>query len=262
MPVEVVHWNPSRPVIPGRIGRRIPWRRPVNNFGDLIGPLLVNRILADRGLDPTVDRNARLVSVGSIMKMTEPGDVVWGTGVNGKSLALGAAPLLDVRAVRGPLTRQLLSSAGTTVPEVYGDPGLLWSRFWPRESYFGDDPLSPVTVVPNLHDWRRDRHIEGVVNPRQHPSKVIAKIATSKFVCGSSLHGIVIAESFGIPARLISPGREPDFKYTDYYAGTGRKSFTAAGSLEEALEMGGEPAPAWDSQPLLDAFPFDLWDTH
>ncbi|MFE1645854.1 polysaccharide pyruvyl transferase family protein [Microbacterium sp. P01] len=232
----------------------------MNNFGDLIGPLLVARIVSELGLtEPADDR--RLVAVGSIMKLTLPGDTVWGAGVNGKSKDTGGAPHLDVRSVRGPLTRDLLVGAGTAVPEIYGDPALLWSRFWPREHYTGSAggaPQREVAVVPNFHDRRRARG-PLVVDPLRLPHAVISDIASSAFVCGSSLHGIVIAESFGIPARLIRSHAEPAFKYDDYYSGTGRTSYTTAETVEEAISMGGESPPDFDGDSLLASFPRDLW---
>jgi pyruvyltransferase len=260
MPVEVVHFNPTRKR-PGLLGRVLP-RRPLNNFGDLIGPLLVDHIATQRRLVQPRERR-RLVAVGSIMKMTEPGDAVWGTGVNGKSMDLGAAPELDVRAVRGPRTRELLRKAGTDVPEVYGDPALLWSLFWPREFYLDQNPRKrhhAVSVVPNFHD-RNSMRGPNVIDPLNDVHNVIREIAMSDFVCGSSLHGIVLAEAFGIPARLVVPGTEPSFKYDDYYEGTGRPSYSVASNVREAIELGGERPPEWSPDRLLDAFPSDLFDT-
>jgi pyruvyltransferase len=88
---------------------------------------------------------------------------------------------------------------------------------------------------------------------------VLRRIASSELVVGTSLHGIVLAEAFGIPARLIRPGVEPMLKYQDYYGGTGRERFTVADSVEDAIHLGGEVAPSWDAEPLLGAFPEDLW---
>lgn len=261
MPVEIVHFNPRRKIVPGPLGYMLP-RRPLNNFGDLIGPILVARIAAEMGLQEPSE-NRRLVVVGSIMKLTRPGDVVWGAGINGKSMDSGAAPLLDVRAVRGPRTRERLLSTGMNVPPIYGDPALLWARYWTREWYVGTNPVEathPVSVIPNFHDYGRTKG-DGVINPLQHPHDVIRRIAMSEFVCGSSLHGIVLAESFGIPARLVRSDTEPGFKYDDYYAGTGRESYAAASTVQEAIEMGGERPPAWDPEALLGAFPVDLYRT-
>lgn len=256
MPVQVVHFNPQRPRVRGPLGRI--FREPLNNFGDVIGPVLVRRIVEQRGLvEPEQDR--RLVAVGSIMKLSRPGDVVWGTGVNGKSMDVGGGADLDVRAVRGPKTRSVLMDAGVSVPEVFGDPILLWSQYWPGQQYLAQGAARDVTVVPNYNDFPSYKADSRAVDPRIAYHDVIGTIVRSNFVCGSSLHGIVIAESYGIPARLIGSAHEPQFKYDDYYLGTGRASYKTASSVEEAIAMGGEEPPAFDADRLLNAFPEDMW---
>lgn len=257
MPIDVVHFNPRRRR-PGLLGYLQP-KRPLNNFGDLIGPVIVERIAAELNLiEPAETR--RLVAVGSIMKLTRPGDVVWGTGVNGKSMDAGAAPALDVRAVRGPRTRRMLLDHGTEVPEIYGDPALLWPRYWPREHYLQQNPgiRYPVCVVPNFHD-RATMTGPHVIDPLAPLHDVIRDIALSDFVCGSSLHGIIIAEAFGIPARLVKPGTENAFKYDDYYYGTGRDSYGVSMSVEEAIDEGGEAPIDFNADALFNAFPKDLY---
>ncbi|GGM18699.1 polysaccharide pyruvyl transferase family protein [Promicromonospora citrea] len=258
MTVEVVHWNPLRPVVPGRLGRLVPVRRRVNNVGDLLGPALVARLLAEHGVDPARGAARRLLTVGSILHLAGPGDVVWGSGVNGKEADLPPGLDLDVRAVRGPLTHRLLREAGVAVPAVFGDPALLWGRFWPREAY-ADGPWRSVGFVPNLHDVHRHRADPRVIAPQGELHAVVGQIARCDLVVATSLHGIVLAESFGIPARLVPPSAEPMHKYHDYYAGTGRAEVRVAASVDEAVELGGAPPPAWDADALLAAFPLDLW---
>jgi pyruvyltransferase len=257
--VEVVHWNPSRPIARGVLGRLLPVRRPVDNFGDLLGPLIVAELVRREGLaEPDAPR--RLVSVGSIMRMARDGDTVWGTGVNGKTMGEPLpASRLDVRAVRGPLTRDHLAGCGITAPEVYGDPGLLVGRLWPREQLARAELARDALVVPNLHDLPSVAGRSDAVNPTDPVWDVLAAIASARFVVGSSLHGVIVAESFGIPARLVRSSTEPRFKYEDYYRGTGRDAFEIADDVDTALAMGGEPLPAWDAEPLLAAFPRDLW---
>lgn len=257
MPVEVVHFNPTRKR-PGVIGKLAP-ARPVRNFGDLIGPLIVEAIVKQKGLNSN-EGTARLLTVGSIMHFGLPGDVVWGTGINGKEPGVPSATSLDVRAVRGPRTRDALLKLGADVPPVYGDPALLWPLFWGREYYEreGQTEPTPYTVVPNLHDRTKTRG-RNVLSPIGDPHAIINRIVSSRFVCGSSLHGIILAEAFGIPARLIVPGKETLFKYEDYYAGTGRQSFQPARTVAEAIQLGGEPPVQFDSAALLKAFPADLW---
>ena len=104
-----------------------------------------------------------------------------------------------------------------------------------------------------------ERTRTGFLDPTSPLWTCVRTIAESSHVVASSLHGIVIAETFGVPASLLLPGVEDLFKYRDYYEGTGRSLPHASTTLDEALE---NPAPAlrdWDPQPLLDAFPRDLW---
>lgn len=261
MAVEVVNWNPRKRRAKGIVGRLLPKRPPVNNFGDLLGPRIVDEILAGRGSDRArggVDR--RLLAVGSILHFARPGDVVWGSGVNGKSVQLRHEVAdLDVRAVRGPLTAEFLRSRGVDVPAVYGDPGLLVGRLWPRESFVGSMPQATLTVIPNLNDVARYRSHPDFWHPCRPLPDTVARIATSDFVVGSSLHAMVLADSFGIPARLISSEHEPSFKYEDYYRGSGRDGFTAACNVEDAVRMGGEAPLDWSEDNLMSAFPWDLW---
>jgi pyruvyltransferase len=232
-------------------------RRPLNNFGDLLGPLIVGRLVRRLGLQEVTGTSARLLSVGSVLHFARDADVVWGTGVNGKVRPEEHRfTTLDVRAVRGPLTRTFLIGRGQDVPPVYGDPGLLVSDLWPELASL--EPRFDLTVVPNFHDFDRWSR-RGEQNPRSSVERVLRRIARSRLVVGSSLHGIIVAESFGIPARLVLPRTEVLFKYSDYYRGTGRHEFTPASSVAEAVARGGEPAPSWSSQALLDAFPRDLW---
>ena len=261
-PVRVFEWNPSRPVLPGRLGRRLPLRRPVNNFGDLLGPLVVQRLLRARGIDPGRSRTTgTLFSVGSVLHFAITGDVVWGTGRNGKEGdAAHDFTSLDVRAVRGPLTRDFLRARGIEVPEVYGDPALLLPGLMPELVAASKDKQHAVTIVPNLNDMRRER-LRGpqVLDPTSPVLTCLNRIAQSALVVGSSLHGIVVAEALGIPARLVVSGSENVFKYDDYYRGTGRTNYTAAETNAAAIAMGGETGLDWSPDPLLEAFPADLW---
>jgi pyruvyltransferase len=259
--VELFHWNPTRPRIRGRVGRYLPFTAPVDNFGDLLGPVVVQEIVERQGLVAAADQpDRRLFSIGSVMHFARTGDTVWGTGVNGKiAQDKHLFEDLDVRAVRGPLTRSFLSERGIRVPAVFGDPGLLVGRLWEREQLARGFERRSHSIVPNFHDYPSQRREPNTVNPRDPIWDVIGQIAASDFVVGSSLHGVIVAESLGIPARLVRSGTETAFKYEDYYLGSGRGGHTPGESAAEALSLGGEPPIDWDPEPLLASFPADLW---
>ncbi|WP_172582677.1 polysaccharide pyruvyl transferase family protein [Subtercola boreus] len=257
-----MNWNPREPRLPGRIGRKFPIGPRKNNFGDLLGPKIVERLLAINNLvGPTsFGRSKRLLTVGSIMHFARNGDVVWGTGINGKvDPSLHRYARLDVRAVRGPLTRNALMKRGIGTPEVFGDPGLLVGHIWPRSTWAPPEVPDRVLVIPNLNDHSNTPSDLNPLSPRSPLLKIIGRIAHAELVVGSSLHAIVLADSLGVPARLVRSPSEAMFKYEDYYYGSGRSSFSPASSVSEAVRLGGEDLLEWDAQPLLGAFPLDLW---
>jgi pyruvyltransferase len=94
-----------------------------------------------------------------------------------------------------------------------------------------------------------------VIWPNQPPERVVADILTCELVLAGSLHGLIVAEAYGIPARwLNSSTTEPELKYYDYYQGTGR-SPRPVRTVAEGERLGGEPPPALEAARLLAAFP-------
>jgi len=255
--VEVASWDPLRRS--SHWGGPARLSRPVHNFGDLLGPVVVRGLVTAFGLSRAVrsaDEPPRLLSVGSIAHFARPGDVLWGTGMNTKE-SVGIAGPLDVRAVRGPISRDLLREAGIPCPEVFGDPALLLAAVLPRLIPRGRYEL---TIVPNLNELAEWRGRPDVLNPRARLRHVLRRVADSRLVVGSSLHGIIVAEALGLPARAIRSRTEGAGKYADYFRATGRDPETeTAETLDEAIARGGAPAPHWDPEPLLRAFPDDLW---
>lgn len=239
----------------------------VENFGDYISLKLVERIVqhpVEEVHAAQMGSRKKLLAVGSILHFAENFDVIWGSGINGKHLLPQdyCFSNLDVRAVRGPLTRKfLIENFHISCPEVYGDPALLLPYFFqefkrkkrPSKEYIviphiSEEHFFPITLYPN------------VVYPTERWDYVIEQILDSKLVIASSLHGLIIAEAFGVPARLLRiTENEPLFKYEDYYLGTNRKNFQYATSIEEALQLGGESPHRADLEKLYAAFPFDYF---
>ncbi len=240
---------------------------PTINFGDYLSLKIVERIV-----DSPVryyrkkpkSREQKLLALGSIFYFAYDGDVIWGSGINGKTLQKKYYEFthLDVRAVRGPLTRQFLQeNFKIDCPEVYGDPALLFPYLFP-EFRPKVSPTYEYIIIPHYKETALFPKTEypNVIYPTDPWYEVVEKILDSKFVISGSLHGVILAEAYGIPARYLRfTEREPMFKYQDYYSGTGRPNFRYATSIEEALEMGGESPFVCDLQKLYESFPFDLW---
>lgn len=229
----------------------------VENFGDLIGPKVARQIVAGAALSTrrANRQRAQLGVIGSIIHMLPAGAHVWGPGVNGKHLDISIPEDLTIHAVRGPLTGKYLEQRDLRDPGVYGDPALLVD--------FGA-PASPneragVLCIQNLNDPVLDAVGVRRLAPTAEYSLIIDAIRGSELVIGSSLHAIVVAEALGVPARAVVSGVEPDFKYRDYYEGTGRSGIRIARTAREALSLGGvDTAPIIDPR-LLRSFPWQLW---
>lgn len=191
------------------------------------------------------------------MHLAADGDTVWGAGVNGKvPFEAITARNLDVRAVRGPLSAEVLEKFGHFVPPVYGDPGLLVPKL------FGIcksvEPSIDVTYLPNLHDFRHWKGLRGLLSPRTDYETVIRTIAASKHVVASSLHGIVIAEALGVEVSLVRPVEEDLLKYRDYFLGTGRDLPYVNETTDKAPAHAIAPV-RFDTAALEAQFPIDLW---
>lgn len=264
--VPVVHWNPRSSLVDLFLIRKIRVRERINNFGDVLGPHVVAAVRAALQLPDRADttRN-RLVSIGSIMHLARHNDVVWGTGCNAKKPRPIRAKQLDVRSVRGPLTRTMLQQHGVACPEVFGDPGLLVRFVHPATPLPSGTERVAVSVVPNFHDHHMAVQAQElglpVVNPKAPLAQIVDQIRRSDLVVGSSLHGLIVAEAYGVGARWVQSGTEPEFKYQDYYQGTDRHGVVAAPHLAAALSDGPTTAPALAEieTALLQTFPTDLW---
>jgi pyruvyltransferase len=207
-------------------------------------------------------RRNKLLAVGSIIHMAEEGDCIWGAGVNGKhpnrkDQEFYRFANLDVKAVRGPLTKEFLNSMGIDAPEVYGDPALLLPRLFP-EFKKAIKPSREYVLIPHIDDEHLFSEDPCMISCKEDWKEIILAILDSKFVISTALHGIIVAEAFGIPTRYlkVSDG-EPLFKYMDYYYGTGRANFQYAKTVKEALKMRGEPPVQFDEEALLNSFPYE-----
>lgn len=207
------------------------WFTGFDNVGDTLTAPLLNHFGYEVEL---VDRNTRgkVLAVGSVMRCARPGDVVWGTG------CMWDLPMTkrDCRflAVRGPRTRELIS--GSPVPEVYGDPGLLLPLL-----YNPDVPVRhEVGIIP--HYLERDlvpRDGYHFIDVAWDWRTFVREVKSCRRVISSSLHGIVIAEAYGVPAEWAVFSDKilgGEFKFQDYFLGTGR-SPQRPGPLESIPDL-------------------------
>nr|WP_024593350.1 polysaccharide pyruvyl transferase family protein [Pseudoalteromonas sp. TB13] len=222
------------------------------NVGDALSAYIVWNVMQEKG---GVKYTNRMLAIGSILNHGRTGDTIWGTGYNSvKADSTYIFEDLDVHAVRGPLTKRFLEKKGVSVPEVYGDPGILASRYFSNSDIKDIDYL----VIPHISENKNKFIAPNVLETKGCVEKFMKKIVRAKKVISSSLHGIIIAESFGIEAVLLKNNNgEGNEKYQDYYLGTGRSDYPICKSLEEALIVKPPilPEVAVIQERLLSAFP-------
>lgn len=242
------------------------WWEPADpqqvNFGDYLSKVIVERMVGYPMRNASLKTKKQLLfSSGSILHFARNGDIIWGSGFRENPLQEHRFDSVDVRAVRGPRTRAFLQKMGIHCPEVYGDPATLMAHLFPE--FKRKTPIYDYILIPNIGEMHCFAGYRNLVCPTEPWNEIIEKMMESRLVISSSLHGIIVAESFGIPSRLLKvTWFEPLLKYQDYYESTGRPNFRYATSVLEALQMGGEEPASFDIQPLLDAFPWDYFQSH
>jgi pyruvyltransferase len=211
---------------------------PANNFGDQLTPLLLRHY----GYTPVPTfqaANSEIVVVGSVLQEVSQdysGCIVGAGLIDDRALPLPRARFL---AVRGRLTAERVS-APATVP--LGDPGLLSARIVRpagRRHVLG--------IVPHYMDKEDPRLVRMsarlgkdaiLIDVQRRPRAVLRDISRCEAVIASSLHGLVAADSYGIPSawmvmsdRVLGQG----FKFRDYFSSIGVAQDPILPTGEESL---------------------------
>lgn len=174
--------------------------------------------------------------------------VIWGTGRMFGSDAI-KFPKAEILAVRGKFTQE---SLGTNCP--VGDPGLLApvlkSEVPTLQQRFavGVIPHWTQRHAPQVRRLARVSNKVKIIDPCAGVRQVLEDILRCDVVLSSAMHGLIVADSFGIPNRRIrlGTGRDaaagmPNFKFNDYYSVVNATSpnpvLTQATSVDELVGL-------------------------
>lgn len=192
------------------------WFKNPPNYGDILTPYILSRL----GIkyQPSAKHNYNALVVGSIARLARKGVGVYGSGFIRANDPVAADA--DWHFVRGPLTRAMVLKAGGRCPKIYGDLGLLITEFIkaaPKEDDIG--------YIPHGVDY--DFFPKDAPRVKLYHPDVIEttrKITKCRKVISSSLHGIIVAHAYGIPAAYVQVGDRltgDGMKFTDYYRSVG-----------------------------------------
>ncbi len=234
-----------------------------DNLGDTLSPLIVNYMLSLRNIstDVTVKGRKHLFAVGSVLTAGIQDCTVWGSGILNASLSYRLKyRKMDVRSVRGPFTRIILADYGIHSPEIYGDPAILLPEIYAPKNIVKKYRYGLIMHKDQVLKLSSTLPIHIIDICTSDYENFINEVVSCEIVISSSLHGIIIAESYGVNAILLKPTIDV-LKYYDWYYSTKRYVFPIVNSIEEAMAT--IPVGLPELQGLRDelkkAFPYDLY---
>lgn len=204
------------------------------NFGDLLAQKIVSSIRSERVV--VANKNsAEIIAIGSVLNgighSFPKAKAIWGSGfIHPTSFEKPEG--IEVLAVRGQKTADLLEFEGPL-----GDPGLLTAKYFEGSA----EKNGKIGIIPHYKDKNEEliklleqdeRFI--IIDVEQSPETVVREISSVDLIFSSSLHGLIVADSFEIPNYWIKltnlvksavPGEEIDeseFKFLDYFSGVNR----------------------------------------
>lgn len=195
------------------------WFIGTKNFGDLLNPIL----LSHYGFTPihTTRQEAEILVIGSILDKV-PED--YSGYIIGSGLLYDTKknfPNARILALRGDLTRRRIGAPNNT---FLGDPGLLITKLFKPKT----KKKYTLGIIPHYIDTNDNRlksivsrytNEVTIINVMRDPKIVINEIAQCEHIISSSLHGLISADSFGIPnawIELSNSVKGQGFKFQDY----------------------------------------------
>lgn len=216
------------------------FKDPYNiNFGDELTKDILERLFNKKvQVYNDAAHKFDLIGVGSLINffngITDYKTYVWGSGLIDDKISEINKNFI-FKACRGESTRSHLPAKYQSIP--MGDPGLLCNLIYKDDVQKTDK----IGVIPHFRD-EQSRFLNDVIKKHpeifkiipvgQPPEDVANQIRSCKLILSSSLHGLILSDSFGIPNthlmlsdNLKSPNhlRGGEYKFRDYYSAVGRK---------------------------------------
>ncbi|MBB6327947.1 hypothetical protein FHS59_003590 [Algoriphagus iocasae] len=230
-----------------------------NNFGDDLSPYIISKLSKEKVvyrkpfsfkrsfldflrffkkifLEASFDKSLLMyspfhkviISIGSILEESTSNSVVWGSGLGSRNINIKGGNFL---AVRGPLSQQRLAELGFNVPTAIGDPAILLPLIYPS----GERSIVKkfkIGIIPHKTDFHEVNEKAKNLNRSEililnlgdvNLENAIDDIISCQYVLSSSLHGLIVAHSYNIPAVRFRKGVlfGDGSKFLDYFLSVG-----------------------------------------
>jgi pyruvyltransferase len=203
------------------------WWNEVPNFGDGLSPLLLEHFTHMKVKWDTIS-HSKLISTGSILEHVPP---LWDGTILGSGRLLENSRL-HLQQMKSGVTAKILLLRGPLsargIPGNYGlgDPGLLADELVGPQKKLWDLGIVPhfsdMDLVKRFTALIPKQHSIKVISPSKDPLTVVKEIGSCYRIVTSSLHGMIVADAFGIPRRVEYCSKMDkdggDFKFRDYSA--------------------------------------------
>lgn len=217
------------------------------NFGDAINPYLIEKLgedvhviyVSNRPLKESfmfvqhelrnlrkpnmgyiwrlLKRNNFAYCIGSVLENSRKGNIIWGSGFMNYGQTIEGGTIF---AVRGKETLKRLVELGFNENCKIGDPAILLPLVYNPIV----DKEYDVGIIPHVNElpfFKLNYSNNYIIDLNtDNIESVIDNILSCKLILSSSLHGIIVAHAYGIPAIWLKYGNigTDGFKFHDYFS--------------------------------------------
>jgi len=197
------------------------------NFGDYLSADVVE-FVSGRKVEYASVHKADMIAIGSILNREKKAKR-WGFQRKLHVWGAGSGNLDDVfcsrhhyHAVRGQKCLAQINQPKSQ--PVLGDPGLLASSLvakpGTKKIRVGLIPHIAHRTAPEITDLLSRIPGAKIIDVYSPVKQVLEEIASCEFVLSTSLHGLIVADSYGVPNQWLMLERNvrKEFNYQDYYS--------------------------------------------
>lgn len=202
------------------------------NFGDVIGPYLISSIVKKPVVNILDISTTGYMTVGSILQLVDRyGLIVWGSGFIEPPTSSCLLSLKkynpEILSVRGFETAKYLDKIKNLNInlEACGDPALLMPHFYTPKQIVDK---KKIAVCPHyMHIGHFTKYLSKsddlkFIDVQKDIENVIDEISSSSVCISTSLHGLIIAQAYGVPwiwlEIIDNELRGGDFKFNDFFS--------------------------------------------
>lgn len=233
------------------------------NFGDELSKFITYSLINKEKYKLVYNqenKNINLICIGSYLQKSKDNYYIFGSGIRTPDSIKNKK--LNIYAIRGPLTKEILENNDIKCPKIYGDPALLLPLFYkpkllPRLK-------NKIGIIPHFlqyykfkrHEINTEKYF--LINPIDKWENIINSIFSCKSIISSSLHGLICSDAYGKPNLWLDQYKleEGDFKFRDYFLSQGREYKKITLLLQEKEELFYKDGNKINLELLKNNFPF------